>query len=79
MVLITLILDSENNVFFNVTKPLFAEKGYACLVGNDFGGKSCSAPQGNCSTSSDIQVDSLDGDSNVKNVVTSYAGTKLSF
>jgi len=36
MVLITLILDSENNVFSSVSKPVFAEKGgCACLVGND--------------------------------------------
>ena len=80
MVLIRLILDSENNVFSSVSKPVFAEKGgCACLVGNDLGGKTISVPQGTCFAPSDIRVNSLDDNSSLKSIVTSSAGAKLSF
>ena len=77
MELITLIYDSVNNVFYNVSKPVFADKGYACLVGNNLGGRSNTAPQGTCSTPP--FACSLDADLGVKNIVTSYAGAILSF
>ncbi len=72
---ITLIHDSENNVFCNVS--VFAEKGYACLVGNDLGGKSNSVPQGTC-FEPPFTVDSLDAHSSIKSIVTGYTGATLS-
>jgi pectate lyase len=72
-----LISDSENNVFSNVSKPVFANKGFAWLVGNDLGGGLNTAAQGTYLTLP--YTYSLDPTSSVKSIVTAGAGAKLSF
>jgi pectate lyase len=72
-----LISDSENNVFANVPKAVFADKGFAWLAGNDLGGGSNTAPQGTSLTMPYSY--SLDATSSVKTIVTAGAGANLSF
>ncbi|CAE6430938.1 unnamed protein product [Rhizoctonia solani] len=68
----------QNNVFENVGKPLYStDNGYANASGNDFGGKSNTAP-----TTSWTAVGysySLTATSAVKSAVNSNAGATLSF
>lgn len=77
MKLNTLIPGSENNVFSNVSKPVFADKGFAWLAGNDLGGGYSTSLQGTHYTLP--YTYSLDATSSVKNMVTSGAGAYLSF
>jgi len=72
-----LISDSENNVFANISKPVFADKGFAWLAGNDLGGGSSTAPQGVLLTMPYSY--SLGATSSVKDIVTGGAGAILSF
>ncbi|KAG8705930.1 hypothetical protein FRC12_014073 [Ceratobasidium sp. 428] len=68
----------QNNVFENVSKPLYAtDNGYANAQGNDFGGKSNTAPA--TSWSSVGYPYSLTAVGSVKSYVNSNAGAKLSF
>ncbi|KAG8704608.1 hypothetical protein FRC09_003437 [Ceratobasidium sp. 395] len=68
----------QNNVFENVSKPLYAtDNGYANAQGNDFGGKSNTAPS--TSWSNVGYSYSLTAVGSVKSYVNSNAGAKLSF
>ncbi|KAG9089731.1 hypothetical protein FRC07_012267, partial [Ceratobasidium sp. 392] len=68
----------QNNVFEGVSKPLYAtDNGYANASGNDFGGKSNTAPT--TSWSAVGYSYSLQAVGNVKSYVNSNAGAKLSF
>ncbi|CAE6359133.1 unnamed protein product [Rhizoctonia solani] len=68
----------QNNVFENVGKPLYStDNGYANASGNDFGGKSNSAPP--TSWSAVGYSYSLTETSSVKSTVNSNAGAILSF
>ncbi|KAG9105199.1 hypothetical protein FRC07_009510 [Ceratobasidium sp. 392] len=68
----------QNNVFEGVSKPLYAtDNGYANASGNDFGGKSNTAPT--TSWNSVGYSYSLQAVGSVKSYVNSNAGAKLSF
>jgi len=68
----------ENNVFSGCKKPLYStDGGYAVARGNDFGGGTNEAPNGNFNTAPYSY--SLKAASAVKADVQANAGQKLSF
>jgi len=68
----------QNNVFINVSKPLYeTDGGFAAAQGNDFGGKSNTAPVGTLTTVPYSY--SLESVSSVRSNVVGVAGANLGF